>query len=69
MNERADYVQIQPTVRIFAGCFFSTLALVVLRKCGLDIGDFPLIALCIILSMASHLIYAFSFQVLFSSPV
>ena len=57
------------TIRTFAGCLCSVATLLLIRSCvkpGKASGgaaDYPPIALCILLSLTSHLIYAFAFKV------
>ena len=56
----ADWLGAVLTVSIFAKTFFSVLALTLLRKLKVVPDDFQIIAVCIVLSLASHVIYAFS---------
>jgi len=50
------------TIKLIAGTLISVTILVIIRKLNLNIGDYPLVAVCIGLSIAAHIIYAFAFK-------
>ena len=57
----ADWLGTVNTIVKFGRCFFSVSALALLRKFKPNhTDDYPLIDVCIILSLASHVIYALS---------
>merc|ERR1719193_2579989 len=57
-----DWLAILGTIKLFAGTFVSIMILVVIRKLNINIGDYPLVALCIGLSVVAHVIYALSYK-------